>query len=204
MPVADHCVLGIAEDEQHIEAWANTRARRRPGVRSFQRQADVVVTSGSIAPRIEGSRCRSARRWPQAWLWRLTLVCGSPSYRIIEPCASLRARIFAASLRMSGASRRLTRCQFLLRGVSEAGARRLLSSSSSYRPSSARFRSWTEARVVIATRRRHYNEGGAYSSLGSLTPAAFAARIRNKMPWLARLRGVWLWYVKPTRSTSSH
>ena len=37
-----------------------------------------------------------------------------------------------------------------------------------------------EARVVIESRRRHYNEVRPHSSLGYLTPAAFAAKIREQ------------------------
>jgi putative transposase len=40
------------------------------------------------------------------------------------------------------------------------------------------FRSRAEAKVVIETWRRHYNEVRPHSSLGYLTPAAFAARLR--------------------------
>jgi putative transposase len=42
------------------------------------------------------------------------------------------------------------------------------------------FRSRAEAKVVIETWRRHYNEVRPHSSLGYLTPAAFAARLRKQ------------------------
>jgi putative transposase len=42
------------------------------------------------------------------------------------------------------------------------------------------FRSRAEAQVVIETWRRHYNEVRPHSSLGYLTPAAFAARLRQQ------------------------
>jgi hypothetical protein len=42
------------------------------------------------------------------------------------------------------------------------------------------FRSRAEAKVVIETWRRHFNEVRPHSSLGYLTPAAFAARIREQ------------------------
>ena len=42
------------------------------------------------------------------------------------------------------------------------------------------FRSRSEAKVVIETWRRHFNEVRPHSSLGYLTPAAFAARIREQ------------------------
>jgi putative transposase len=41
------------------------------------------------------------------------------------------------------------------------------------------FRSRAEAKAVIETWRRHYNEMRPHSSLGYLTPAAFAARLRE-------------------------
>lgn len=41
------------------------------------------------------------------------------------------------------------------------------------------FRSRAEAKAVIETWRQHYNEVRPHSSLGYLTPAAFAAKIRN-------------------------
>src|SRR5690606_23539105 len=43
------------------------------------------------------------------------------------------------------------------------------------------FRSRTEAKVVIETWRRHYNEVRPHSSLGYLTPAEFAARLASPM-----------------------
>ena len=42
------------------------------------------------------------------------------------------------------------------------------------------FRSRVEAKVVIETWRRHYNEVRPHSSLGYLTPAAFAARLSEQ------------------------
>ena len=42
------------------------------------------------------------------------------------------------------------------------------------------FRSRAEAKALIETWRRHYNEVRPHSSLGYLTPAAFAARIRQQ------------------------
>ena len=42
------------------------------------------------------------------------------------------------------------------------------------------FRSRAEAKVLIETWRRHYNEVRPHSSLGYLTPAAFAARLREQ------------------------
>jgi putative transposase len=42
------------------------------------------------------------------------------------------------------------------------------------------FRSRAEAKVVIETWRRHFNEVRPHSSLGYLTPAAFAARLRTE------------------------
>jgi putative transposase len=42
------------------------------------------------------------------------------------------------------------------------------------------FRSRAEAKVVIETWRRHYNEVRPHSSLGYLTPAEFAAKIREQ------------------------
>lgn len=44
------------------------------------------------------------------------------------------------------------------------------------------FRSRAEAKVVIKTWRRHYNEVRPYSSLGYLTPAAFAAMSNSQHP----------------------
>ena len=41
------------------------------------------------------------------------------------------------------------------------------------------FRSRAEAKVVIETWRRHYNEVRPHSSLGYLTPAAFVARLKE-------------------------
>ena len=41
------------------------------------------------------------------------------------------------------------------------------------------FRSRAEAKVMIETWRRHYNEVRPHSSLGYLTPSAFAARARG-------------------------
>ena len=42
------------------------------------------------------------------------------------------------------------------------------------------FRSRSEAQVVIETWRRHFNEVRPHSSLGYLTPAAFAARMKEQ------------------------
>jgi putative transposase len=44
------------------------------------------------------------------------------------------------------------------------------------------FRSRAEAKVVIETWRRHYNEVRPHSSLGYLTPAAFAVRLATSAP----------------------
>jgi putative transposase len=44
------------------------------------------------------------------------------------------------------------------------------------------FRSRAEAKVVIESWRKHYNEVRPHSSLGYLTPAAFAVKIRNAAP----------------------
>ena len=41
-------------------------------------------------------------------------------------------------------------------------------------------RSRAEAKAVIETWRRHYNELRPHSNLGYLTPAAFAARLREQ------------------------
>lgn len=41
------------------------------------------------------------------------------------------------------------------------------------------FRSRAEAKIVIETWRRHYNEVRPHSSLGYLTPAAFAAKLTD-------------------------
>jgi transposase InsO family protein len=43
----------------------------------------------------------------------------------------------------------------------------------------SRFRSRAEAKEVIETWRRRYNEVRPHSSRGYLTPAAFAARLRK-------------------------
>lgn len=51
------------------------------------------------------------------------------------------------------------------------------------------FRSRAEARVVIESWRRHYNEVRPHSSLGYLTPAAFAAKIRERDAAPARATG---------------
>ena len=42
------------------------------------------------------------------------------------------------------------------------------------------FRSRSEAKVVIESWRQHYNEVRPHSSLGYLTPAEFAARLRSQ------------------------
>src|SRR5215204_715980 len=44
------------------------------------------------------------------------------------------------------------------------------------------FRSRAEAKVVIETWRRHYNQVRPHSSLGYLTPAEFAAKLKNAGP----------------------
>jgi hypothetical protein len=44
------------------------------------------------------------------------------------------------------------------------------------------FRSRAEAKVMIEAWRRHYNDVRPHSSLGYLTPAAFAAKIRTEHP----------------------
>jgi putative transposase len=64
------------------------------------------------------------------------------------------------------------------------------------------FRSRAEAKVVIETWRRHYNELRPHSSLGYLTPAAFAAKIRKHDAARER-RGGPLRYVEPPRSAPS-
>lgn len=51
------------------------------------------------------------------------------------------------------------------------------------------FRSRAEAKVVIESWRRHYNEVRPHSSLGYLTPAAFAARMARSAPGDATGRG---------------
>jgi putative transposase len=44
------------------------------------------------------------------------------------------------------------------------------------------FRSRAEAKIVIESWRRHYNEVRPHSSLGYLTPAAFAAKLKDAAP----------------------
>ncbi len=44
----------------------------------------------------------------------------------------------------------------------------------------SRFRSRAEAKVVIETWRRHFNEVRPHSSLGYMTPAAFVARLKEQ------------------------
>jgi putative transposase len=51
------------------------------------------------------------------------------------------------------------------------------------------FRSRAEAKVVIETWRRHYNEVRPHSSLGYLTPAAFAAQLKAEDPAPADVTG---------------
>ena len=51
------------------------------------------------------------------------------------------------------------------------------------------FRSRAEARVVIETWRRHYNEVRPHSSLGYLTPAAFAAQLTSTVAAPANATG---------------
>ena len=66
------------------------------------------------------------------------------------------------------------------------------------------FRSRAEAKVVIETWRRHFNEVRPHSSLGYLTPAAFAARLRTEDAAPAERRGGALRYVGPPRPAPSH
>jgi transposase InsO family protein len=51
------------------------------------------------------------------------------------------------------------------------------------------FRSRAEAKVVIESWRRHYNEVRPHSSLAYLTPAAFAAQVARPAPRDATGRG---------------
>jgi putative transposase len=51
------------------------------------------------------------------------------------------------------------------------------------------FRSRAEAKVVIEAWRRHYNEVRPHSSLGYLTPAAFAAKLRKELAAPAQATG---------------
>ena len=51
------------------------------------------------------------------------------------------------------------------------------------------FRSRAEAKVVIEAWRRHYNEVRPHSSLGYLTPAAFAAKLKDETTAPARATG---------------
>jgi putative transposase len=51
------------------------------------------------------------------------------------------------------------------------------------------FRSRAGARVVIEIGRRHYNEVRPHSSLGCLTPAAFAAKLKEQDAAPARATG---------------
>ena len=44
------------------------------------------------------------------------------------------------------------------------------------------FMSRAQAKVVIEAWRRHYNEVRPHSSLGYLTPAAFAAKLNRQLP----------------------
>ena len=57
------------------------------------------------------------------------------------------------------------------------------------------FRSRTEAKVVIESWRRHYNEVRPHSSLGYLTPAEFVAKIGSQdaasRPATGRIAAVW-------------
>ena len=66
------------------------------------------------------------------------------------------------------------------------------------------FRSRAEAKVVIETWRRHYNEVRPHSSLGYLTPTEFVARIDSQTQRPGRQRGGPLRYVGPPRSAPSH
>jgi putative transposase len=65
------------------------------------------------------------------------------------------------------------------------------------------FRSRAEAKVVIESWRRHYNEVRPHSSLGYLTPAAFAAKIRSTTQRPRERRGGPLRYMEPPRSAPS-
>ena len=66
------------------------------------------------------------------------------------------------------------------------------------------FRSRAEAKVVIETWRRHFNEVRPHSSLGYLTPAAFAARLRSEDTAPADVTGRALRYLGPPRPAPSH
>ena len=66
------------------------------------------------------------------------------------------------------------------------------------------FRSRAEAKVVIETWRRHYNEVRPHSSLGYLTPAEFVAKIGSKTQRRGRQRAGPLRYVGPPRSDPLH
>jgi putative transposase len=66
------------------------------------------------------------------------------------------------------------------------------------------FRSRAEAKVVIETWRRHYNEARTHSSLGHLTPAAFAARLRTEDAAPADVTGWSAAYLGFPRPAPSH
>jgi hypothetical protein len=66
------------------------------------------------------------------------------------------------------------------------------------------FRSRAEAKVVIESWHRHYNEVRPHSSLGYLTPATFAAKIKAHDAAPAERRGRALRYMEPPRSAPSH
>ena len=51
------------------------------------------------------------------------------------------------------------------------------------------FRSRTEAKAVVEAWRRHYNEGRPHSSLGYLTPAEFATKLKQNEPAPASATG---------------
>ena len=66
------------------------------------------------------------------------------------------------------------------------------------------FRSRAEAKVVIETWRRHYNEVRPHSSLGYLTPAEFVASSSSKAQRPVTRRAGPLRYVGPPRPAPSH
>ena len=63
------------------------------------------------------------------------------------------------------------------------------------------FRSRSEAKVVIESWRRHYNEVRPHSSLGYLTPAEFAARLKRQEQRPRKRRGSALRPMGPPRPT---
>ena len=66
------------------------------------------------------------------------------------------------------------------------------------------FRSRAEAKVMIESWRRHYNEVRPHSSLGYLTPAAFAAGSKTQSAASRMQRAGSLRYVGPPRPAPSH